>query len=83
MSIVLPMVAMVLFSGLFTGAYVWMRRPGFGESERLTRGIDGGSMVDRSSEPAIPRGDEQDSRTAPDASDEREFQVHQSSGLDV
>jgi hypothetical protein len=34
MSVVLPMVAMVLFSVLFVGMYAWMRRPRFGESEK-------------------------------------------------
>jgi hypothetical protein len=33
MKFVLPVVAMVLFSGLFTFAYIWMRRESFGDKE--------------------------------------------------
>jgi hypothetical protein len=29
----LPIVVMVFFSALYTGAYIWMRRASFGESE--------------------------------------------------
>ncbi|HEY5105130.1 MAG TPA: hypothetical protein VII65_08825 [Acidimicrobiales bacterium] len=34
MTIVLPLVIMVLFSALYTGVYIWMRRPAFGEAKR-------------------------------------------------
>ncbi len=34
MNVVLPMVAMVFFSVLCVGAFAWMRRPEFGESEK-------------------------------------------------
>ena len=34
MNVILPMVAMVFFSTLCVGAFAWMRRPGFGESEK-------------------------------------------------
>jgi hypothetical protein len=34
MNVILPMVAMVFFSALCVGAFAWMRRPGFGESEK-------------------------------------------------
>lgn len=33
MNVVVPMVAMVFFSALCVGAFAWMRRPEFGESE--------------------------------------------------
>jgi hypothetical protein len=39
MIFVLPIVVMVFFSALYTGAYIWMRRASFGESEgRKERG---------------------------------------------
>jgi hypothetical protein len=34
MKLVVPIVMMALFSALFTGVYIWMRRSTFGESER-------------------------------------------------
>ncbi|HEY5267115.1 MAG TPA: hypothetical protein VIJ40_09900 [Acidimicrobiales bacterium] len=34
MTLVVPIVIMVLFSALYTGVYIWMRRPAFGEAKR-------------------------------------------------
>ena len=31
MAVVIPLIAMVFFSALYAGAYVWMRRSSFGE----------------------------------------------------
>ncbi len=45
MNVVLPVVAMAFFSVLYTGLYVWMRRPKFGESEKLATKIDSQSMT--------------------------------------
>jgi hypothetical protein len=33
MLFVFPIIVMVFFSALYTGAYIWMRRASFGESE--------------------------------------------------
>ncbi len=33
MAIVFPIVIMFVFCAIYAGAYVWMRRPKFGESE--------------------------------------------------
>ena len=45
MTVVLPIVAMVFFSVLYVGAYAWMRRPKFGESEKRTVRVDSRSIV--------------------------------------
>ncbi len=37
MAVVFPIVMMLLFCSLYAGAYIWMRRPKFGESERTQR----------------------------------------------
>jgi hypothetical protein len=38
MAFVIPIIAMVFFSALYAGAYIWMRRASFGEgSARRTR----------------------------------------------
>jgi hypothetical protein len=34
MEIIFPIAVMLLFCALYVGAYIWMRRPKFGESER-------------------------------------------------
>lgn len=37
MDVFWPCVAMFLFGALFTGAYIWMRRESFGESDPQRR----------------------------------------------
>ncbi|HEY5304448.1 MAG TPA: hypothetical protein VIJ86_10370 [Acidimicrobiales bacterium] len=50
MAVVFPIVMMLLFCSLYAGAYIWMRRPKFGESERnqsgATIGEDSATHVD-------------------------------------
>jgi uncharacterized iron-regulated membrane protein len=36
-AIIVPIVVMVLFSCLYSGVYIWMRRESFGEGRRKTR----------------------------------------------
>ncbi|MHB2028198.1 MAG: hypothetical protein ACYCPT_05190 [Acidimicrobiales bacterium] len=36
-TIIVPIVVMVLFSALYVGVYIWMRRDSFGEGHRRTR----------------------------------------------
>ena len=45
MNVVLPILAMVFFGVLYAGAYIWMRRPKFGESEKPARKNDSRSMT--------------------------------------
>lgn len=45
MKVVVPMVAMLSFSVLYAGTYVWMRRPKFGESEKSSVGLDSLSIM--------------------------------------
>jgi hypothetical protein len=35
-AIIVPVVVMVLFSALYSGVYIWMRRESFGEGRRKT-----------------------------------------------
>jgi len=69
MNVVLPMVAMVLFSALFVGTYAWMRRPGFGESEKPKMRITSEPIKALSNPTDDHRGVEQASRNARDASE--------------
>jgi hypothetical protein len=36
-AIIVPVVVMVLFSALYSGAYIWMRRESFGEGRRKAK----------------------------------------------
>ena len=57
MNVVLPMLAMVFFGVLYAGAYIWMRRPKFGESEKPAMMSDSRSL----SALSIPRDDDRSS----------------------
>jgi hypothetical protein len=37
MAIIFPIVIMFLFCAIYAGAYIWMRRPKFGESEHVQK----------------------------------------------
>ena len=36
-AIIIPMIVMLLFCSLYAGAYIWMRRPKFGENDHDDR----------------------------------------------
>ncbi len=46
MAIVFPVVVMLLVCALYAGAYIWMRRPRFGESEPTRPGSSATSATD-------------------------------------
>jgi hypothetical protein len=75
MNFVLPVVAMVFFSVLYVGAYAWMRRPKFGESEKPTMRIDSRSVRALSSPKDDRRGAEPALRNVRDASQSTHDQV--------
>ena len=75
MKVVLPMVAMVFFSVLYAGTYVWMRRPKFGESEKPTMRIDSRSVLALSDPKDDHRGVEQPLRNVRDALESTHDQV--------
>ena len=75
MKVVLPMVAMVFFSVLYAGAYVWMRRPKFGESEKPTMRLDSRSIMAPPDPKDDHRGVEQPLRNVRDALESTHDQV--------
>ena len=75
MNVVLPMVAMVLFSVLFVGTYAWMRRPGFGESEKPKMRISSEPIKALSNRKDDHRGVEHSLRNARDASEPTQDQM--------
>lgn len=46
MAIILPIVVMFVFCALYAGAYVWMRRPKFGESEDALNELNTNKAID-------------------------------------
>jgi hypothetical protein len=75
MNVVLPMVAMALFSVLFVGAYGWMRRAEFGESEKPKMRISSEPIKALSNPKDDHRGVEQSLRNARDASESTQDQM--------
>jgi hypothetical protein len=75
MKVVVPMVAMLSFSVLYAGTYVWMRRPKFGESEKPIMGLDSRSIMAPSNPKDDYRGVEQPLRNVRDALESTHDQV--------
>jgi hypothetical protein len=50
MEVVFPIIMMLLFCALYIGAYIWMRRPKFGESERAQNRSTMSETTDNDSE---------------------------------
>ena len=64
MAIIFPIVIMFVFCAIYAGAYVWMRRPKFGESEdaRLESAPNVALVVDPRFDNGSTAGDSMDSK---------------------